>query len=84
VPYSHLWRRSSEYVWDGGVSGGVGVNRPDDIERLHQVIAVQILPVLRDLRDGIRSQLVLLWVMLFLVGISISVHGLILWVILDG
>jgi hypothetical protein len=70
-------------VGDGRVSGGFSVNRPDDIERLHQVIGVQILPVLRDIRDGLRSQLVLLWMVLFLVGISISVHGLILWVILD-
>ena len=62
---------------------GFGMNRPDDIERLHQVIGVQILPVLRDLRDGIRSQLVLLWTLMFLVGLSVSVHGLILWAILD-
>ena len=68
---------------DGRVSGGFSVNRPDDIERLHQVIGVQILPVLRDLRDGIRSQMVLLWTLMLLVGLSISVHGLILWVILD-
>ena len=59
------------------------MSRPDDIERLHQVIGVQILPVLRDLRDGIRSQLVLLWTLMLLVGLSISVHGLILCVILD-
>ena len=62
---------------------GFGMNRPDDIERLHQVIGVQILPVLRDLRDCIRSQLVLLWMVLFLVGLAISAHGLILWVILN-
>ena len=59
------------------------MNRPDDIERLHQVIGVQVLPVLRDLRDCVRSQLALLWVLLFLVGLAISAHGLILWMILD-
>jgi len=57
--------------------------RPDDVERLHQFLGVQILPVLRDLRDGVRAQLILLWVLLFLVGISISAHGLILWVLLN-
>jgi hypothetical protein len=66
------------------VPGDVGADRPDDVERLHQFIGVQVLPVLRDLRASIRSQLVLLWTLMLLVGLSISAHGLILWMILDG
>lgn len=60
------------------------MNRSDDIERLHQLIGVHILPVLRHIHNGIRSQLILIWVSLFLVGLSLSVHGLILWMILDN
>ena len=59
------------------------MNRPDDVERLHQFLGVQILPVLRHLRDGVRSQLILLWALLFLVGLLASAHGLILWVLLN-
>ena len=59
------------------------MHQPDEIERLHHILGVQVLPILRDLRDCIRSQLVLLWMVLLLVGVTISAHGLILWVILD-
>ena len=63
------------------------MTRPDEVavdkvERLHQIVALQILPDIRNVRQVVQANLVLTWGLVLLVGILICLDSLIIWKLL--